>query len=43
MMTTADTVPAIVGSGVGLEEDDELVIVGCSITVRIVGTCVLHM
>ena len=43
MMTTADTVPAIVGSGVELEEDDVPVIVGCSITVRIVDTRVLHM
>ena len=36
MMTIVDTVPAIAGSGVELEEEDEPVIGGCSITVRII-------
>ena len=36
--TTVDTVPAIVGRAVELEVGDELVIGGCSITIRIIDT-----
>ena len=43
MMITADTVPAIAGSAFELEEDDEPVIGGCRITIRIICTHVIHV
>ena len=39
MMTTVDTVPAIAGSSVELEVDDEPVIGGDGITVRNIHIC----